>query len=208
MIMKRLAILMSVIVTFSVSAMEGDVEAGKQKSMSCAACHGSEGNSLIAMYPNLAGQHKSYLSKQLHEFRLASQTGGEKGRNNAVMNGMAAMLTDQDIADLSAYYNSLESEQGSAPEDVIEHAQKLYRGGDVERGIAACTACHGPQGNGLSLANFPDVSGKKADYLKAQLEMFRSGERNNDLNGMMRKVAAKLTDKDIDALAKYIRGLH
>ena len=186
---------------------QGDIEAGKLKSISCAACHGQQGNSLIAMYPNLAGQHAKYVAKQLTEFRLASQTGGEKGRNNAVMNGMAMTLSDQDILDLSAYYSSLEPEQGEAPEDVIEYAQAIYRGGDLSRGITACTACHGPQGNGVSLANFPTISGQKTDYIKSQLEMFRSGERANDANGMMRKVAAKLTDKDIDALSKYLRGL-
>lgn len=186
---------------------QGSIEAGKLKAISCAACHGQQGNSLIAMYPNLAGQHAKYIVKQLTEFKLASQTGGEKGRNNAVMNGMSMALSNQDILDLSAYYSSLEQEQGEAPEDVIEHAQAIYRGGDLSRGITACTACHGPQGNGASLANFPDISGQKVDYIKSQLEMFRSGGRVNDANGMMRKVAAKLTDKDIDALSKYLRGL-
>ena len=139
---------------------------------------------------------------------MASQTAGTQGRNNDIMNGMSANLSDQDIADLSAYYGSLEAESGETPEDVVDYAGALYRGGDVERGITACTACHGPQGNGLGLANFPDISGQKVGYIKAQLELFRSGGRNNDHNGMMRQIAIKLTDKDIDALAKYLRGLY
>ena len=117
--------LVSVFISMAALA-EGDIEAGKQKAVSCAACHVQQGNSLVDMYPNLAGQHEKYLKKQLTEFRLASQTGGEKGRNNAVMNGMAMALSDQDIEDLAAYYGSLEQEQGEAPEDVIEHAQALY----------------------------------------------------------------------------------
>lgn len=186
----------------------GDPEAGKEKSVTCAACHGNDGNSMIPMNPKIAGQHAKYLEKQLMDFRTASKTGGQEGRNNAVMNGMAAALTDQDIKDLAAFYSDQKANEGTTPEDVIDAGGKLYRGGDVERGVTACIACHGPRGNGTSLSNFPDISGQHPEYIKAQLEQFRSGTRANDLNGMMRDIAMKLTDEDIDLLAKYLGGLH
>jgi cytochrome c553 len=185
-----------------------DPEAGKAKSATCAACHGVDGNSAIPMNPSLAGQHEKYLVKQLQDFQLASKTGGEEGRNNAVMNGMAAALSEQDMRDLSAYFASQTPNEGSTPEDVIEAGAALYQGGDMERGITACIACHGARGNGMGLAAFPDISGQHPEYIKSQLELFRSGERANDPNGMMQDIAKKLTDKDIQILADYLSGLH
>lgn len=186
----------------------GDAEAGKAKAATCVACHGADGNSALAMNPKIAGQHEGYLAKQLTEFRLASRTAGEEGRNNAVMNGMAAGLSDQDILDLAAWFSSQEMTKGETPEDVVEAGKALYTGGDLERGITACIACHGPRGNGMELARFPDISGQHADYTKSQLEQFRSGDRANDLNGMMRDIAKKLTDEDIRILSQYVAGLH
>lgn len=207
--MKKLSVLLCLSLGLTAHAFaKGDIEAGKQKSATCMACHGPEGISAVDLYPNIAGQHASYIAKQLREFQLASKTGGAEGRNNAVMNGMAAGLSEQDILDLSAYYASQKPATGSTPEDVIEVGQKLYRGGDAERGITACTACHGPRGDGMSLANFPDISGQKASYIKSQLEAFRSGQRANDMNGMMRDIAKRLTDEDIEILSKYLGGLH
>lgn len=187
---------------------EGNPEAGKAKSATCAACHGTDGNSLISMNPKIAGQHAKYLAKQLTEFRLASRTGGAEGRNNAVMNGMAAALSDQDIADLAAYFASQRGTEGETGEEYITAGQQLYRGGDAERGITACIACHGPKGNGAGLAGFPDISGQHVEYTVSQLKLFREGKRANDANGMMRDIAKKLTDKDIEILANYVAGLH
>ncbi|WP_339900700.1 c-type cytochrome [Paraglaciecola polaris] len=207
--MKIMVLLVSVFLGLSASALAaGDVEAGKAKSVACGACHGADGNSMIDMNPKLAGQHAGYLVKQLKEFKLAAQTGGEEGRNNAVMNGMATALSEQDMQDIAAYYTSQTAKEGEAPEDVIEQGGKLYRGGDLERGITACTACHGPRGNGTSLSGFPDISGQHTTYLKAQLEAFRSGQRANSHNGMMEDIAKRLTDQDIDILSKYIAGLY
>lgn len=207
--MKKLGLLvcLSLGLTSAVFA-KGDPEAGKAKSMVCAACHGNDGNSMIPMNPKIAGQHEGYLYKQLSEFKLASQTGGKEGRNNAVMNGMAAPLSEQDMKDLAAYFSSQDLKAGETPEDVIEVGEQLYRGGDEERGITACIACHGPDGKGMGLAGFPVISGQHAEYTKSQLEMFRSGQRNNDHNGMMRDIAKKLTDEDINILSKYVAGLH
>lgn len=207
--MKNISLLICLLMSFSASSIaQGDAEKGKTKSVACGACHGADGNSLISINPKLAGQHANYLVKQLTEFKLASQTGGKEGRNNAVMNGMAAALSEQDILDIAAYYASQTSSAGETPEDSVELGTKLYAGGDLERGITACIACHGPRGNGTSLSGFPDISGQHADYIKAQLKSFRSGDRANSLNGMMEDIAKKMTDKDIEVLSNYVAGLH
>lgn len=190
------------------AAIQGDAEAGKTKAATCAACHGNDGNSMVAMYPKIAGQHAPYIVKQLKEFKAAATSGGKEGRNDPVMNGMAMPLSEQDMADLAAYFSSQTQKPGATPEDVIEQGQKLYRGGDTSRGLVACQACHGPRGVGTSLAGFPMISGQHPDYIKAQLEKFRAGTRNNDQNQMMQDVARKLTDKDIEILSKYLGGLH
>ncbi|GLP95413.1 c-type cytochrome [Paraferrimonas sedimenticola] len=211
--MKKLALTLSVIAAMSAPAMAaddakivGNAEAGKAAAALCMACHGPDGNSPIDMYPKIAGQHEAYLNKQLTEFRLAGKTGGAQGRMDPVMLGMAMPLTDQQIADLSAFYASQTgSENPAAKAD--EHGKQLYTGGDVNRGITACIACHGPNGEGVELAGFPAVAGQHVAYTKGQLEKFRDGQRNNDLNGMMQDTAKKLSDEDILALSNYIGSL-
>lgn len=208
--MNRYCLLLALVLCSASAAAKlvGDPEAGKTKAVTCAACHGTDGNSAIPMNPKLAGQHAGYLVKQLEEFKLAAQSGGKEGRNNAVMNGMAMALSDQDRADISAYYASQDLKIGEAPEDSIARGEALYRGGDAERGITACAACHSPDGKGMNLAGFPAIGGQHATYTQAQLEAFRSGQRHNDLNGMMRGIAVKLTDEDISILSQYLEGLH
>ena len=207
--MKKYCLILALfLATTAIVQAKGDAEAGKTKSLVCAACHGTDGNSAIPMNPKLAGQHQGYLVKQLQEFKLASQTGGKDGRNNAIMNGQAMMLSEQDMYDISAYFSSQQLKIGSAPEDVIAQGEALYRGGDAKRGITACIACHSGDGKGMNLAGFPAIGGQHASYTKTQLEMFRSGNRNNDLNGMMRGIAVKLTDNDISILSQYLEGLN
>ncbi|MDG1123125.1 MAG: c-type cytochrome [Glaciecola sp.] len=207
--MKKLSLLFCLSLTISgFTLAQGDAEAGKAKSATCAACHGSDGNSMIPMNPKLAGQHNKYLVKQLQEFKAAAMSSGKEGRNNAVMNGMAVGLSEQDMLDISAYFASQTAKAGATPEEYIAPGAALYRGGDAERKITACIACHGPRGNGMGQAGFPDISGQHVDYTISQLKMFRSGDRHNDLNGMMRDIAAKLTDEDITILANYLAGLH
>ena len=207
--MKNICLLVCLCLGLSASAMAmGDAEAGKNKSAACGACHGVDGNSSLDMNPKLAGQHQAYIVKQLKEFKLASQTGGAEGRNNAVMNGMSAGLSEQDMQDIAAYYSSQKASPGATPEEFVEAGNKLYVGGDLKRGITACIACHGPRGDGSSLSGFPDISGQHAAYNKAQLEAFRSGDRANSLNGMMADIAKRLTDEDIEILAAYLAGLH
>ncbi|MFQ3189145.1 MAG: cytochrome c553 [Paraglaciecola sp.] len=207
--MKNISLLVCLFMGFSVSAVEqGNAENGKAKSITCGACHGADGNSAIPTNPKLAGQHEKYLVKQLTEFKLASQTGGKEGRNNAIMNGMSAALSEQDILDLSAYFSSQEATPGESSQDSVDLGNKLYVGGDMERGITACIACHGPKGNGTSLSGFPDISGQHSDYIAIQLKSFRSGERHNSLNGMMGDIAKRMTDDDIKVISNYVAGLH
>ncbi|MCH1929822.1 cytochrome c4 [Shewanella sp. A25] len=206
--MKKLAFALSVVVAAISSPViaEGNAEAGKTKVIVCSACHGMDGNSMIDMYPKLAGQHASYLQKQLHDFRSAAQSGGKDGRMDPIMSGMAMPLSDQDILDISAYFSS-QAIQAADVKDVPDLGEKLYKGGDVARGITACLACHGPEGKGGESAGFPALAGQHANYIKIQLTKFRDASRHNDLNGMMQDVAKKLSDSDIDALSKYLSSL-
>lgn len=179
----------------------GDAEAGKSKSAMCAACHGPDGNSPAPTFPKLAGQHADYLAKQLAEYKS-----GE--RQNATMNGMAAALSEQDIADLAAFYASQKVTLGEAAEDKVAAGEAVYRAGNTATGVSACAACHSPTGSGNPMANFPSLSGQHADYTVLQLKAFRAGERANDAGSMMRGVAKKMTDAEIEAVSQYIQGLH
>jgi cytochrome c553 len=205
--MKKLALALSVVAAMSSSAMaEGNAEVGKTKAIVCSACHGVDGNSMIDMYPKLAGQHPAYLEKQLTEFRLAAKTGGAEGRMDPIMIGMSMGLSDEDIADISAFFASQVIVVADVA-DVPAAGEKLYKGGDAARGITACVACHGPEGQGAAAAGFPVVGGQHANYIKIQLTKFREASRHNDLNGMMQDVAKKLSDADIEALSKYISSI-
>ena len=207
--MKNIGVLVCLFISFNINAAEqGNAENGKAKSITCSACHGVDGNSAIPMNPKLAGQHEKYLVKQLTEFKLASKTGGKDGRNNAIMNGMSAALSEQDIRDLAAYYSSQEAVPGESTQDAVEQGNKLYIGGDLKRGITACIACHGPKGNGTSLSGFPDISGQHSVYISSQLKSFRSGGRANSLNGMMADIAKRMTDDDIEVISNYVAGLY
>lgn len=179
----------------------GDPGAGKGKAAACAACHGADGNSSNPEWPKLAGQNAGYLSKQLREFKNGKRT-------NATMNGMAAGLSDQDMEDIAAYFEGETIKGGSAEPKEVARGEKLYRGGDTRRGIPACMACHGPAGSGNPAAKFPAVAGQHAAYTASALKAFRAGERSNDPNEMMRRVAANMADRDIKAVAEYMAGLY
>ena len=186
-------------------AAEGNIEAGKQKSVMCAACHGADGNSLVPMYPKLAGQSAGYIAKQLADFKKGATSGGKSGRVDPVMGGMTMALTEQDMKDLGAFYASQSSTAGDGKAN--EAGKKMYFGGNQEFGITACVACHSVDGKGMIQAGFPALASQNADYLKVQLEKFRSGQRNNDLNNVMTGIAVNLTDEDIAALSQYISSL-
>ena len=174
----------------------------------CAACHGPDGNAPVNIYPKIAGQHPDYILKQLQDLKLGMTSGGKEGRMDPVMSAMAMPLSEQDMKDLAAYFSSMNMTEGATPKDVVEVGEMLFKAGDAERGIPSCAACHGPRGNGSSLAKFPKISFQHPGYIKAQLEKFRDGTRHNDLNGMMGDIAKKLTDKDIEVLSQYLGGLH
>lgn len=180
---------------------DGDAAAGKAKSASCAGCHGADGNSVNPEWPNLAGQGGGYIVKQLHDFK-------DGNRENAVMAPMAAPLTDADMQDLAAYFSSQTRKEGAADESLVELGEKIYRGGNPSSGVAACIGCHGPTGAGNPAANFPALSGQHAKYIENQLNVFKSGARGNDAGKMMRSVAAKMTEKEIQAVSSYVQGLH
>ena len=188
----------------------GDATAGQQKSATCVACHGTDGNSTNPEWPTLAGQHAEYLTKQLQNFKAGASADENSGmvRINQIMNGMAAGLSDQDMLDLAAYYESQSARGGQTDPELKDLGERLYRGGDLEREVMACIGCHGPRGNGNGPAVFPSIGGQHATYTENQLKMFRSMERANDPNQMMRDIAMKLSDPEIKALAAYIQGLH
>ena len=171
----------------------------------CAACHSADGNSTLAANPKLAGQIPEYLAKQLANFK--PQGGRKAERDNAVMSGMVATLSDADMRSVAAYYAS----QTLKPEvaknkDLAAQGQRLYRGGNLATGVAACAGCHGPEGAGIP-SQYPRIAGQFAEYVEAQLKAFKSGARANDPNGMMRVVAAKMSDQEIKAVAEYVAGL-
>ena len=186
------------LVTGSVAA--GDAEAGKNKAVTCAACHGAEGVSINPIWPNLAGQHEKYALKQMIEIRDGKRMVPE-------MMGIVANMSDEDFADIAAYYASLPApESKGVAENFVELGDEIYnRGAD---GVMACTACHGPNGKGLEAAGFAKITGQQIDYTIKTLKDFRAGKRNNDMNGMMRNIAKAMTDEQIEAVANYLTGLH
>ncbi|CAM3302179.1 cytochrome c4 [Pseudomonas floridensis] len=180
----------------------GDAAAGQAKTAVCGACHGPDGNSLAPNFPKLAGQGERYLLKQLREIKDGKRVVVE-------MTGMLNNLSDQDLADISAYYARQKGSIGAASPDLVARGEALFRGGKLDQGLPACTGCHLPDGTGNAQAGFPHLSGQHADYIKKQLTAFREGDRTNDGDTMvMRAIAAKLSNKDIEALAQYIQGLH
>jgi len=171
----------------------------------CAACHGADGNSVAPANPKIAGQFPEYLQKQLADFK--PQAGKKAARDNPIMGGMVANLSDSDMKGLAAYYAGQKLKPAAASDkDLAALGQKLWRGGNAEKGIPACSGCHGPAGAGIP-GQYPRLAGQYAEYVVAQLKSFREGARANDPNGMMRGVAARLTEREIQGLAQYAAGL-
>lgn len=191
---------LTISIATSVWAEGGNAEAGKTKSATCAACHGMDGNSTNPEWPKLAGQHANYIIKQLTDFK-------DDKRVNATMAPMAKPLSEQDMADLAAYFESQARKPGEADQTKVALGEQVYKGGNNASGVAACAACHGPNGAGNPAANFPSLNGQQTTYIKNQLHAFRKGERTNDAGKMMRNIAANMTDAEIDAVAEYITGL-
>lgn len=205
----RLALIASTLVLPSAAAQglaSADPAKGQQiVAQVCAACHATDGNSAAPPNPVLAGQHADYTLKQLMNFK--AQDGKPAERSNPVMGGMVANLSPADMANLAAYFEAQKPRPRAARDPaLVKLGQTIYRGGILSKNVAACTACHGPNGAGMP-AQFPRIAGQLAEYTAAQLRAFRSGERSNDPNRMMRAIAARLSDQEIAAVAEYISGL-
>ena len=171
----------------------------------CAACHAADGNSIAPANPKIAGQFSEYLHKQLVNFR--PQDGRKAERENAVMSGMVANLSPDDMKNLAAYYSGQKLKPAAAKDKVLAAAgQKLWRGGNAATGVPACAGCHGPDGSGIP-AQYPRIAGQYSEYIEAQLRSFQGGQRTNDRNGIMRGVAARMTEKEMKAVADYAAGL-
>jgi cytochrome c553 len=181
---------------------EGSPEEGKAKSQMCVACHGIDGNSPNPEWPSIAGQSAAYSLEQLKAFK-------SNARQNPLMSPMVAGLSEDDMEDLAAFYSTQTRSGLEADPAKIAEGQRLYRGGDPAAGIAACTACHGPNGHGIAPAGFPALQGQHATYIASQLRNYRSGSRTTDQshNRMMRDIASRLTEAQIDAVAQYVQGL-
>ena len=183
------------------TASAADADAGKDKAVMCAACHGADGNSMISMFPKIAGQGAPYLVKQLIDIR-------DGARSVPEMVPFVMGVSDEDFEDMAAYYASQTVTAGAADEKLVALGERIYRGGVEEKGIPACIGCHGPQGTGISLAKYPALAGQFADYTEAQLTKFSMGERTNDGDArLMRDIAERMHTKEIEAVASYIQGL-
>jgi cytochrome c553 len=211
MLKSALVVLAAVIAVPAMAA--GDAAAGEGKAAVCAACHGKDGNSPGGDFPSLAGQGAKYTLKQLRDYKTGA-------RANAIMQAQVMGLSDQDMADLAAFYAIQTPKGGSAKAEFVEQGERLYRGGNLASGVAACAGCHGPAGEGIDAAGFPRLAGQHASYTEGQLRAFRASGREdlgapayraNDTEtdglGMMQGVAARMTDAEIRAVASYIAGL-
>lgn len=184
------------------SLVDGSAEAGKNKALTCTACHGAEGNSANPLWPNIAGQHASYIESQLHAFKSGV-------RQNALMSAQAMMLSDADMANLAVYFEGLTGAvQAVADPDLVPRGEALYRGGNSDKGVPACIGCHGPTGRGNPAALYPALQGQHAAYTAKTLKDYASGERKSvGKVQVMATIAGKLSDEDIEALASYVQGL-
>ncbi len=184
-----------------VHAADGDIAAGKAKASMCAACHGVDGNGgADPTWPKLAGQDAYYIAKQLADFKAGR-------RKNPIMSGMAAPLSAADMKNLGAYFASLKAKPGAAKDAQLAiQGEKIYRGGDAKMGVSACMSCHGPSGHGIP-PRFPKISGQNAPYTQNQLLAFKAGTRSND-GEIMTRIAFRLSEQEIKAVAEYMAGLH
>jgi cytochrome c553 len=185
-----------------VAGAAGNPDNGKAKAATCAGCHGMDGNSPSPQFPKLASQHEEYIVEQLKAFKSGT-------RQNPIMTGMAAPLSDQDMADLGAYFAQQKSRSSGADPALVPKGEKIYRGGDKTAGVPACMACHSPGGEGNGPALFPHLSGQHAAYVEAQLKAYRDGTRANSPKAqIMQQIAKRMTDDQIHAVASYVQGLY
>ena len=198
-------VLVTLLLTLGITGMAqaaGDAKAGQAKAAMCGACHGADGNSAAPNFPKLAGQGERYLLKQMNDIKSGN-------RNILEMTGLLTNMSEQDMADIAAYFASQNMSVGAADPALVKAGEALFRGGKLAEGMPACTGCHSPNGAGNDAAGFPQLGGQHGQYVAKQLTDFREGNRTNDGDSMMmRSVAAKLSNKDIQAISSYIQGLH
>lgn len=198
-------IILSALLMIGANALAaGDAEKGQALSATCTACHGADGNSINPVWPSLAGQHEAYIKRHLTFFR-------DGLRENAMMAPMAAGLSDQDIADLSAYFATKKLTLKAADPDAVELGRKIYQAGDKSRNVPACMSCHGPTGQGIPLTGYPSLANQHAAYTALQLREYKAGKtlgKDDDVKGkIMSDVARYMTEEEIDAVASYVQGL-
>ena len=192
------------VATAQTGELVGDPAAGQEKSAVCAACHGTDGNSQVTIWPKIAGQHADYIARQTRMVR-------DGQRVVPTMMPMVMNLSDQDIADIAAFYAQQTVQPGVADEALVELGSTLYHGGNHATGLPACMACHGPSGYGIPMTGYPKLTGQHADYTADRLRRYRDGETNGDddpYSVIMVEIAAMLSDDEIEALSSYIEGLH
>lgn len=202
------ALIVGLAATAQAAQLQGDVAAGEQKSASCVGCHGADGNSMAPGFPKLAGLGTKYLYKQLQDIR-------DGVRPVPTMAGQVDNMSDQDLADIAAYFDAQTRTRSVADPDQLALGRKIYLGGIQEssRNVAACAGCHSPSGKGNSPAGFPGLAGQHAEYIATQLKMFRkgyddpTGRVNDGDSKIMRKTAFPLSDKEIEAVSSYVAGL-
>ncbi len=194
-----LSALVFVFAAYTTVQAAGDAGAGEEKSMACQGCHGADGNSPAGMWPSLAGQAEKYLVKQINDFKSGART-------NETMESMVADLSNQDIADISAYFASKKATSSGTHDDegLIILGKKIYKGGNNDSRLMACAGCHGPNAEGNGPANFPRLGGQQAEYLLVQLESFSNSSRTNDMAAMMQNIAARMSQKEMEAVAAYL----
>jgi cytochrome c553 len=197
--LKSLLAIVGLTVGLNTSATAVDLAAGEATAGAiCAGCHMPDGNSVVDMFPKLAGQHAQYLTKQLQDYKSGA-------RQDATMTGMAATLaTAEDVANVSAFFASKAATVATADDTKVALGKAIYRGGNTTSKLPACMGCHGVNGTGNPTAKFPSLKGQHATYTIAQLTAYRDGKRSNDNNKMMRNVANKMTVAEIEAVAHYI----
>jgi cytochrome c553 len=205
--MKNVVILFGLLMAWTQAGFAADASAGKDQSAVCSACHGADGNSAVPTFPKLAGQGERYLLKQLKDIR-------DGARPVPTMVGQLDGKSDDDLANLAAFYASQPATGGQTNPELLALGEKVYRAGIAERQVAACTACHSPRGKGNAPAGYPALGGQHAEYIATQLKMYRkgyedeTGRTNDGDTKIMRTTAFGLSDKEIEAVASYISGLN
>lgn len=200
-------VLVTVPMITAAADLKGDPAAGQSKSAICTACHGEAGNSVNPEWPKIAGQGTRYIIAQLKAFKQGP-AGPRHSQNSALMYGIAAGLSEQDMADLAAYYSQQQTSPGVADDELAKKGEAIYRGGEARLDAAACIGCHGPSGKGNAPAGFPAIGGQHAQYTYNQLQAFHQALRTGDVNMAMQHMVRNMSEDEMRAVAEYVQGLH